>query len=165
MKLKFLMPLIAVACIVSTQGQTLADPPSGNLVYTAVPPKDRESLRQATEKFVTLRESEKWEEVYAMLNNEQHQTKDEFVKQMQHAARLIDFTPLNVAYYRPADAWVITACAAFEPPPHKRGMVFAKLNAYRVRGAWLFSDVGVAVADEAGSIRRCTAKAKPGDPD
>jgi len=118
MKLKFLMPLIAVACTVSSQCQTLADPPSGNqAVYSAVPPKDRESLRQATENFVKSRESEKWEEVYAMLNNEQHQTKDEFVKQMQHAARLIYFTPLNVEYYRPADAWVVTGCAAFEPPP------------------------------------------------
>jgi hypothetical protein len=159
MKITIVLVIIGVlVSIVSVGAQTIV-PSSGvrqeEQLYEAVPPGDRESLRHSVEKFVALRKAGGWDELYGMWKNEKHETKAGFLDRMQHSSRLGKFTLVEITYFPPANAWVFSGCAEFDPPPDQIPSVYSKLSAYRSQDAWFFSDVAVALVDEAGHLRPC----------
>jgi hypothetical protein len=132
-------------------------------LYAAVPEPDRHSLRARLEHMIALRKAGDWDELYEILDNQRHLTKEEFIRKAAGEPKLIEFVPSSVTYIPPSDSWAIHGCAVFDPAPRgRRNGVFSSIEARRGTNGWLLGDVAVVLLkDEPGGTRPCTL-AQPG---
>lgn len=132
-------------------------------LYTAVPEAERESLRATVDRMIILRKAGKWDELFDLLDNQQHLTKGQFIFQGRAQAKLIEFVPATVTYYPPGEVWSVHGCAVLSPPPRgRRDGVFSSFDARRTADGWRLGPITVVLLkDEPGGTRPCTPE-KPG---
>ena len=156
----FLIIALFVSCSTS-DAQSIARSENRGL-YDSIPEVDRESLRLGIDKVLTSQTSGKWDEMYGLLDNEKHLTKEKFAREMLGMHRLIGFSMDSITYVPPADVWSVDGCAAFDPPLRGRPVgVFSAFTARRTNDGWRFTPVAVVLLkDEPGRTRPCHLKDK-----
>lgn len=127
-------------------------------LYASVPESDRESLQKAIDGFLALRKEFKWIEIYQILDNDEHLSRDEFARRSKNQSRLVQFVPSSVSYIPPEDVWEIHGCAVFDPAwPGRQKGVFSGFKVRQTAKGWRFRDIGVVLLkDEPGGTRPCT---------
>jgi hypothetical protein len=135
-------------------------------LYALVPEAERESLRASVERMIALRKAGKWDELFDLLDHQQHLTKVPFIRQARRQAKLIEFVPATVTYYPPGGIWSIHGCAVLSPPLRGRqGGVFSSFDAHQTAAGWRFGPIAVVLLkDEPGGTRPCTPDTPGGVP-
>jgi hypothetical protein len=149
MKLRWRCLLLLVLCCMPAYGQI-----KGQDVFAPVPTALRADLVERLKLLIEYQRTQQWEKQYDLLSIAftQGNSKDEYVKRNRHwytevvpEDLIVNFAPEATTVHESSpDAgwWTIEGCAKFG----EKGRIVelhASVDAYRERGNWYFSSVGV----------------------
>jgi hypothetical protein len=131
-------------------------------VYARVPEGERQEFRAAVESLLALEKSGNWGKVYDRFYlNDKGLTKKQFIDK-RGRLQVVVFVPAKIYYVPPSQAWFVSGCAEFSPPPHllakRSGGVISDFAARHTASGWRF-DAPPAITiyeDSPSGARPCT---------
>ncbi len=142
--------LLCIQCASETRTQN-------DGIYSSVPEPQRDSLREAVNRMISLRKASKWDSLFEFFYNERRLTKEQYIREEEGLSKLIEFVPIKVSYYPPEGIWIVHGCAVFDPRPSKTsGAVFSLIQARLTLDRWMLSDIGVEVPKDPKDPQPCS---------
>jgi len=132
--------------------------------FDSVPEQLRIRLVERLNLLVEYQRKQQWDKLYDLLSElyTQGQSKEQFIKHRTNLQsqgmidKLIDFTPKSIAVHNDSadhGEWTIFGCAKLSENGRIRNL-YASVTAWRERGDWFFSDIGVITPID-GDAQRC----------
>jgi hypothetical protein len=126
-------------------------------LYASVPQTERTPFRSGLEKFIALRKSGSWNEMYELLDNDNHLSRPQFADRMRQLAILTNFQPDSITYIPPSHSWSVDGCAQFLTQSGSKFTAWSSIRARQMTQGWKFSDIAVQVPkDEPTGRRACS---------